>query len=70
MNYPYQGKADGFTTTLRRQWPGDSYVGIEIEVNQKWPLGDRRTWRRLVSDLSISIASAVGEPSARKVHSR
>ncbi|HEV3301907.1 MAG TPA: N-formylglutamate amidohydrolase [Planctomycetaceae bacterium] len=70
MNYPYGGKADGFTTTLRTKWPADSYVGIEIEVNQKWPLGDRRTWRRLVSDLSISIESAVGEPSARKVRSR
>jgi hypothetical protein len=70
MNYPYQGKADGFTTTLRRKWPADSYVGIEIEVNQKWAQGDRRIWRRLVRDLSISIASAVGEPSARRVRSR
>jgi predicted N-formylglutamate amidohydrolase len=70
MNYPYEGKADGFTTALRTKWPADSYVGIEIEVNQKWPLGDRRTWRRLVSDLSTSIESAVGEPSARKVRSR
>jgi predicted N-formylglutamate amidohydrolase len=70
MNYPYEGKADGFTTALRTKWPADSYVGIEIEVNHKWPLGDRRTWRRLVSDLSTSIESAVGEPSARKVRSR
>jgi predicted N-formylglutamate amidohydrolase len=70
MNYPYQGKADGFTTTLRRKWPADSYVGIEIEVNQKWAQGDRRIWRRLVRDLSISLASAVHEPSARKVRSR
>jgi predicted N-formylglutamate amidohydrolase len=70
MNYPYQGKADGFTTALRKRWSADSYVGIEIEVNQKWPLGDRRAWRQLVRDLSISIESAVGEPSARKVRSR
>jgi len=62
MNYPYQGKADGFTTALRKKWSVDSYVGIEIEVNQKWPLGDRRAWRQLVRDLSIAIESAVRKP--------
>lgn len=34
MNYPYQGKADGFTTYLRKRFPVD-YLGIELEVNQK-----------------------------------
>jgi predicted N-formylglutamate amidohydrolase len=34
-NYPYLGKADGFTTSLRRTFP-EYYSGIEIEVNQKW----------------------------------
>lgn len=34
MNYPYQGKADGFTTYLRRQFP-KGYLGVELEVNQK-----------------------------------
>jgi predicted N-formylglutamate amidohydrolase len=62
MNYPYQGKADGFTTALRKKWSADSYVGIEIEVNQKWALGDRRIWRRLVRELSIAIESAVRKP--------
>ena len=35
FNYPYLGKADGFTTYLRRQHP-KNYLGIEIEVNQKF----------------------------------
>ncbi|WP_179022387.1 N-formylglutamate amidohydrolase [Winogradskyella forsetii] len=35
FNYPYLGKADGFTTFLRKQFPTD-YLGIEIEVNQKF----------------------------------
>jgi predicted N-formylglutamate amidohydrolase len=35
FNYPYLGKADGFTTYLRKQCP-DNYLGIEIEVNQKF----------------------------------
>lgn len=35
MNYPYLGKADGFTTYLRKKFPRN-YMGIEIEVNQKF----------------------------------
>jgi predicted N-formylglutamate amidohydrolase len=34
-NYPYLGKMDGFTTYLRKQFP-ENYVGIEIEINQKY----------------------------------
>ncbi|MEZ4796754.1 MAG: N-formylglutamate amidohydrolase [Flavobacteriaceae bacterium] len=33
-NYPYLGKADGFTTYLRKQFP-NNYLGIELEINQK-----------------------------------
>jgi len=70
MNYPYHGKADGFTTALRKKWSADSYVGIEIEVNQTWPLGDRRAWRQLVRDLSRAVDSVVRERSALSVRSR
>ncbi|MEO8932838.1 MAG: N-formylglutamate amidohydrolase, partial [Xanthomarina sp.] len=35
FNYPYLGKADGFTSYLRKQFP-KNYLGIEIEVNQKF----------------------------------
>lgn len=35
FNYPYLGKMDGFTTYLRKQFP-KNYVGIEIEINQKF----------------------------------
>lgn len=34
-NNPYRGSADGLTTTLRGLFPGDRYLGIEIEVNQR-----------------------------------
>ena len=37
FNYPYLGKADGFTTFLRKQFP-TNYLGIEIEVNQTFAL--------------------------------
>lgn len=37
MNYPYLGKADGLTTYLRKQFP-IGYLGIELEINQKWAI--------------------------------
>lgn len=33
-NYPYRGKADGFTTALRQEFP-ENYIGFEIEINQQ-----------------------------------
>lgn len=35
FNYPYLGKADGFTTYLRKQFL-KNYAGIEFEINQKF----------------------------------
>jgi len=34
MNYPYRGTSDGLTTSLRKIFPGDTYTGIECELNQ------------------------------------
>lgn len=39
FNYPYRGKADGFTSFLRKKFP-KNYLGIEIEVNQKFVVKD------------------------------
>jgi predicted N-formylglutamate amidohydrolase len=38
-NYPYLGKADGFTTYLRKRYP-HRYLGIEIEINQHFVTDD------------------------------
>jgi predicted N-formylglutamate amidohydrolase len=38
-NYPYLGKADGFTTYLRKKFPRN-YLGIELEINQKFSKND------------------------------
>jgi predicted N-formylglutamate amidohydrolase len=40
FNYPYLGKADGFTTYLRKKFP-KNYSGIELEVNQKFVAGNK-----------------------------
>jgi len=36
FNAPYKGIDDGFTTYLRTQFNNDRYLGIEIEINQKF----------------------------------
>lgn len=44
-NYPYAGKSDGFTAYLRRRFPAEVYLGIELEINQKHVLNRGRHWR-------------------------
>jgi predicted N-formylglutamate amidohydrolase len=39
FNYPYLGKADGFTTYLRIQFP-ENYIGVELEMNQKFAMSN------------------------------
>ena len=45
-NYPYRGSADGLTTSLRREYRADRYLGIEIELNQRL-LAEPKTYRRV-----------------------
>ena len=45
LNYPYLGTADGFTVYLRRRFPAESYLGIELEINQKHVRGSGEHWR-------------------------
>jgi predicted N-formylglutamate amidohydrolase len=59
LNYPYRGKDDGLTTHLRRTFPRELYLGLELEVNQAWPRGDGGNWRRLRTNLVNAFATAV-----------
>ena len=58
-NYPYKGYADGLTTYLRTRYPDPRYRGVELEVNQKHPLGDPARWRALRKQLVASLAAAL-----------
>ncbi|MEM5540502.1 N-formylglutamate amidohydrolase [Olleya sp. AS48] len=40
FNYPYLGKADGFTTALRQQFK-NNYIGIEVEINQSFAVNNK-----------------------------
>lgn len=39
-NYPYRGRADSFTTYLRKILPSNRYLGVELEINQKFCVGN------------------------------
>lgn len=64
-NYPYLGKADGFTTFLRKQWDSTVYLGIELEVNQRWPLSERREWPLLQRAIAEAAAETIARFSSR-----
>ncbi|MGZ8247759.1 N-formylglutamate amidohydrolase [Methylomagnum sp.] len=54
-NYPYEGKNDGFTKTLRRRFPPEAYVGIELEINQKYVFKAGRDWADLRGKIGESL---------------
>ena len=58
-NYPYLGIADGFPTYLRKRFKADEYMGIELEVNQKFPEGDQKQWQALKDVLKASLAETL-----------
>ena len=58
-NYPYRGYADGLTTDLRRRHPDREYAGVELEVNQKFPLGEPEAWRALRKLLLATFQRAI-----------
>lgn len=58
-NYPYSGKSDGFTAYLRRRFPADAYIGIEVEINQKHVFSGGREWRAMRSQLIEAFRLAI-----------
>ncbi|RYD75884.1 MAG: N-formylglutamate amidohydrolase [Sphingobacteriales bacterium] len=62
FNYPYLGTDDGFTTHLRKLFPDEKYAGIEIEINQKYPLGeDKIAWKNLQENLLKSLSAVISK---------
>lgn len=59
-NYPYRGSADGVTTDLRKHYSPAHYAGLELEINQKYPLGsDRYVWRRLKNTITQALIKSL-----------
>lgn len=58
-NYPYAGAGDGLTTSLRRLFPPDAYVGVELEINQRHPLAGGAAWRRMRREVAAALCEAL-----------
>lgn len=60
-NYPYQGKGDGLTSWFRQRLPSDTYIGIELEVNQKHIFKAGRHWPVLRKVIVKSLCMALSK---------
>src|SRR5205814_2232454 len=63
-NYPYAGKGDGLTSHLRRRFPADAYLGVELEINQRIVMAAGRRWTALRGALIDSLRVACATSAA------
>lgn len=57
FNYPYRGNTDGLTTWLRRRFPQERYLGVELEFNQALVGG--KGWRPFQNRIAESLRELV-----------
>jgi len=55
LNYPYLGIADGLPTYLRRKFTEAQYLGVELEVNQRFPEADQEVWLGIRHQLKTAL---------------
>lgn len=58
-NRPYRGAFPSLVHSLRTKLGTARYVGIQIEINQRFPRGAERRWRRLRAALTTSFEEAL-----------
>ena len=58
-NYPYIGRSDGVTQVMRRRYPPERYVGIELEVNQRYVEAGGPAWRKIRRTLVETLGEAL-----------
>lgn len=66
-NYPYRGAADGLCTWLRSEFSARSYLGIELEVNQRFFLNRAGAGpNALISVLTATLPLAANRAAQRR----
>jgi predicted N-formylglutamate amidohydrolase len=58
-NYPYQGVADGLVTSFRRRF-GERYLGLELEVNQRFVMKGGEAFERIMELLAATLLRLLG----------
>jgi predicted N-formylglutamate amidohydrolase len=62
-NYPYLGASDGVCQVMRRRYPPRAYVGIELEVNQRYVEAGGPAWPKIRRTLIETLGQALGRPA-------
>jgi predicted N-formylglutamate amidohydrolase len=57
-NYPYAGNGDGLTRDLRSRFSQRTYVGVELEINQRFVFAGGLAWRALRRVLAETLRGA------------
>jgi predicted N-formylglutamate amidohydrolase len=58
-NDPYQGASPSVVAAMREKFGARSYVGVQIEVNQKFPRGEPRRWLALRKALRAALVETL-----------
>jgi len=59
LNVPYHGADDGFTSYLRKHHDPEKYIGIELEVNQKYV--GTTAMDKLIADISQGLKLTIDD---------
>lgn len=59
LNYPYRGTADGFTVYLRKRFPAERYLGIELEINQAHVRKGGAHWHAMRDAITAGLQSVL-----------
>ena len=62
-NYPYAGRADGLTSYFRRCFDPNAYIGVEVEINQKY-VTPGRAWVQLRKVVVGALCAALAASSS------
>jgi hypothetical protein len=58
LNYPRSGRRDNFTSSLRKQYTENDYLGLELECNAVL-LENSKSYQEFTEDLTHSIYSLI-----------
>ncbi|MBI1312675.1 N-formylglutamate amidohydrolase [bacterium] len=65
LNYPYRGISDGLTTSLRRRFAPEQYLGMELEFAHDWKVDRRDKWPEFCETLLQTLKSAYAKAGTR-----
>ncbi len=64
-NQPYLGIDDGFTTTLRHQFPAAAYSGIELEINNRFAKQSQRSQDAWCDRIAAAVKATIADADQR-----